>query len=85
VRAKMSEKEELRREIETIIYENVEDGGIGTREATTLILKLIDEAKQEVFGKIDMEIGFLKRRYKKIPLKLELFFVDYEKLKEVKK
>ena len=81
----MSEKEELRREIETIIYENVEDGGIGTREATTLILKLIDEAKQEVFGKIDMEIGFLKRRYKKIPLKLELFFVDYEKLKEVKK
>lgn len=43
----------------------------------------IAQAKQDVFYKVDMEIGFLKRRYEKIPLKLEIFFVDYEKLKEL--
>ena len=41
-----------------------------------------EQTAKEIFERFDYEISVLKRRYKKIPLNLEVFFKDYEEFKK---
>ena len=41
-----------------------------------------DETAKEIFKDIDFLVDTLKRRYKKIPLNLEVFLIDYNEMKK---
>ena len=43
---------------------------------------IVKQAKQEIINEIDSEIKVLKRRFRKIPKELLVFFIDYNLIKE---
>jgi len=43
---------------------------------------IVKQAKQDIINEIDSEIKVLKRRFRKIPKELLVFFIDYNLIKE---